>query len=85
MLEAIVAVLIGTFVGASGTFLYGRQRKINQKSKIDKELETAKNKAADMVLQAKDEAIKIENERRKELKKIEVQKAKIVSEISDGR
>ncbi len=71
MLEAIVAVLIGTFVGASGTFLYGRQRKINQKSKIDKELETAKNKAADMVLQAKDEAIKIENERRKELKKIE--------------
>ena len=71
MIEAIIAIIAGALFGAGGTVAYGRQKTTGAKHKIDKELAAAKNKASDIVLQAKDEAVKLENERRKEIKRIE--------------
>lgn len=71
MVEAIVAAVIGVLLGGGGTFAYQRVRSTNAKTAIDKELAQAKSKASDIVLKAKDEAVKLENERRSELKKTE--------------
>ena len=70
MIEVIIAV-ISVLLGVGGTFAYEKQRQYNTKSKVEKELASAKTKAGDIVLQAKDEAIKLENERRHEWKKTE--------------
>lgn len=71
MIEAIIAVIAGALFGVGGTVAYGKQQTNGAKHKIEKELAAAKNKASDIVLQAKDEAVKLENERRKEIKRIE--------------
>jgi len=67
----IIAVVIGAFAGASGTVVYNKRRKVGGKLKAEKELSSAKAKASDIVLKAKDEAIEIEKERRREWKKTE--------------
>ena len=71
MVEALIAAIIGLLAGAGGTVVYSRQQQVNGKQKAEKEIAAAKSKASDIVLKAKDEAVKLENERRKELKKIE--------------
>lgn len=71
MIEAIIAVIAGALFGVGGTVAYSKQKTTGGKHKIEKELAAAKNKASDIVLQAKDEAVKLENERRKEIKRIE--------------
>ena len=71
MIEAIIAVIAGAVFGVGGTVAYSKQKTTGAKHKIEKELAAAKNKASDIVLQAKDEAVKLENERRKEIKRIE--------------
>lgn len=71
MIEGIIAAIVGLFVGAGGTVAYERQRGVQGKVKAEKELAHAKAKASDIVLKAKDEALEIENERRRELKKVE--------------
>ncbi len=67
----IIALIIGAVFGVSGTVVYEKRRQTNGKTKIEKELAAAKTKASDIILKAKDEAMELENERRKELKKIE--------------
>jgi len=70
MIEIIIAV-IAAFAGVGGTIVYEKQRQVTGKAKIDKEIANAKTKASDIILKAKDEAIEIENERRKEQKRVE--------------
>lgn len=68
---AIVAAIIGGFVGAGGTVAYDRQKQAGARQKAEKELASAERKASDIVQKAKDEAAKLENERRKEIKQVE--------------
>jgi ribonuclease Y len=71
MIEAIIALIVGAVAGVGGTFVYDKSRKANSKLKLEKELAAAKTKASEIILKAKDEAIELENERRKEWKKTE--------------
>jgi len=70
MLEAIIA-FVGVFLGIGGKYAYDRQVKTRTGQQIEKELASAKIKAGDIVLKAKDEALEIEKERRREWKKTE--------------
>lgn len=70
MIEAIAAI-VGILAGVGGKFVYDKQRVTSGKNNIEKELAKAQQKASDIVLKAKDEAVEIEKERRKELKKVE--------------
>lgn len=70
MIEAIIA-LVGVFFGIGGKVAYDHQRKTSSKNEIDRELASAKTKASDIVLKAKDEALEIEKDRRREWKKTE--------------
>jgi len=71
MIESIIVALIGAFVGVAGTNVYEKQRKNGMKVKSDKELAQAQTKASDIILKAKDTAMELENERRREWKKTE--------------
>lgn len=71
MIEGIIAAIIGVLAGAGGTVVYSKQQQASGKQKAERELAQAKSKAGDIVLNAKDEALRFESERRKELKKIE--------------
>lgn len=71
MIESIIVALIGAFVGVAGTNVYEKQRKNGIKVKADKELAQAQTKASDIILKAKDEALELDNERRREWKKTE--------------
>ena len=71
MIEAFIAAAIGVIFGVGGTVAYEKRRVSEGKNKIEQELAKAKSKASDIVLKAKDEAISIENERRREWKKTE--------------
>lgn len=70
MIEAIIAV-IAVLVGVGGTVLYEKRRQADGKIKVEKEIASAKTKASDIILKAKDEVLELENERRKEWKKTE--------------
>ena len=71
MIEIIVAAIVGTALGAGGFAGYQRSQRMNGKNKIEQEIASAKTKASDIVLRAKDEALAIEKERRKEWQKTE--------------
>jgi ribonuclease Y len=71
MIEGIIAAVIGVLAGAGGTVVYSRQQQTNGKHKAEKELASAQRKASEIVLKAKDEALALENERRREWKKTE--------------
>lgn len=71
MIEIIVAAIAGSALGVGGFAGYQHTRKVGGKNKIERDLAAAKTKASDIVLKAKDEAIAIENERRREWKKTE--------------
>ncbi len=70
MLEIIIAV-IAVFVGVGGTITYEKRQQTGGKLKVEKELASAKTKASEIVLKAKDEVLELENERRREWKKTE--------------
>ena len=70
MLEVIIA-LIAVVAGVGGTLVYEKQQQSGGKLKTEKELASAKTKAGDILLKAKDEAMELENERRKDWKKTE--------------
>jgi len=70
MIEVIIAV-IAVLAGIGGTVVYEKNRQIGGKIKLDKEIAAAKVKAGDILLKAKDEALGLENERRKDWKKTE--------------
>lgn len=71
MIEVIITALVGIVLGAGGKVVYDKQQHAKGKSQIEKELAHAKTKASDIVLKAKDEALSIEKERRREWKKTE--------------
>ena len=71
MIEVIIAAAVGAGAGVAGLVGYQRTRQINGKNQIERDLADAKTKASDIVLKAKDEALNIENERRKEWQKTE--------------
>ena len=71
MIEAIIALVVGALFGVGGGYAYDRHRTTNGKNKLERDLAAAKTKASDIVLKAKDEAIEIENQRRKEWQKTE--------------
>src|SRR5690606_12232782 len=71
MILAVIASIVGVLLGVGGAFAYERQRVASGKSKMEKELAEASREASSIVLKAKDEALKLENERRKEWKRIE--------------
>lgn len=71
MVEAIIAVIVGLLAGAGGTVVYERQQSARGKVKADKEIAKAHTKASEIVLKAKDEALEIERDRRREWKKTE--------------
>jgi len=70
MIEGIIAV-VAVLVGIGGTVVYEKRRQTGGNLKIEKELASAKTKASDIILKAKDEVLELENERRKEWKKTE--------------
>ncbi len=71
IIEIIIGLILGSACGVGGTYLYSKKRNTNSKTKIEKELAAAKTKASDIILKAKDEALQLEGERRKEWKKKE--------------
>lgn len=71
MIEGIIAALLGVIFGVGGTVAYEKKRVASGKSEIERELAKAKIKASDIVLKAKDEAVSLENDRRKEWKRTE--------------
>lgn len=71
MIEVIIAAMVGASAGAGGFVVYQRTRQAKGKSQIERDIAAAKTKASDIVLKAKDEALRIENERRKDWQKTE--------------
>ena len=67
----VIASLVGIIFGAGGTAVYERQRVAKGKAKREKQLADASREASEIVLKAKDEALSLENERRKEWKRTE--------------
>lgn len=70
MIEILVAI-IGVVAGVGGKFVYDRQRTANSKHSAEKIVAKAETKASEIMLKAKDDAMKIEQERRRELKQVE--------------
>lgn len=70
MIEAIIGI-VGVVLGVGGKFAYDTQQKTVNKHKAESELAKAERKASDIILKAKDEALQLENERRKEWKRTE--------------
>ena len=68
MVEGIIAAVVGILLGAGGHYTYEKKRVADGKTKAEKEIANAQKKASDIVLKAKDEAVELENERRKEWK-----------------
>lgn len=70
MIELLIAI-VGAVLGVGGKVAYDQRRRTSAKTAVEKELAAAKIKASDIVLKAKDEALDIEKERRREWKKTE--------------
>ncbi len=70
MIEAIIAVF-GVVLGVGGKFAYDTQQKNSSKHKIERDIAKAEREASDIVLKAKDEAVQLDKERRREWQKTE--------------
>lgn len=71
MIEGIIAAIIGALLGVGGTVAYEKRQATEGKNKAEQEIAHAQTKASEIVLKAKDEALQLENERRREWKKTE--------------
>lgn len=71
MIVAVITSIVGILLGVGGAVAYDRQKAANNKNKRDKQIADATREASEIVLRAKDEAVKLENERRKEWKRTE--------------
>lgn len=67
----IIAAIAGLVLGVGGKFAYDKQRGSQAHTKAEKEIARAQTKASDIVLKAKDEAVRIEKDRRRDLQKVE--------------
>ena len=71
MIEVLIAALVGAGLGVAGFVGYQRTQQTNRQQQLERDLAAAKAKAGDIVLKAKDEALRVENERRREWQKTE--------------
>lgn len=71
MIEAIIAAVAGLLLGVGGHYAYEKKQIADGKTKAEKEVASAHKKASEILLKAKDEALQLENERRKEVKRTE--------------
>ncbi len=71
MIEAIIASAVGIFFGVGGTVAYERRRVGASKAKSAELIADASKEASKIVLKAKDDVLKLENDRRKEWKQTE--------------
>lgn len=67
----VIAAIIGLIAGAGGKLAYDRQRATSSKHQAEKEIARAERKASEIILKAKDDALRLEQERRKEIQKTE--------------
>ena len=66
MIEGIIAAFIGVFAGIGGTVAYEKRRRINGQNKAEQAIADARFKAADVILQSKDDALELLNDAKKE-------------------
>ena len=66
MIEGIIAAFIGVFAGIGGTVAYEKRRRINGQNKAEQAIADARVKAADVILQSKDDALELLNDAKKE-------------------
>lgn len=71
MIIAAIASIAGVLLGVGGSVVYERRRVATGKAKRDKQLADASREASNIILKAKDEALSLEKERRREWKKTE--------------
>jgi len=66
MLIGIIAAIAGVLLGAGGTYVYDKRRSTLGKHKADKYLADAKTKSSEIILKAKDEALAMVDDAKKE-------------------
>jgi ribonuclease Y len=66
MVEGIIAAIIGILAGVGGKIGYDQTRRAGSKHKADHTIAEAKTKASDIVLKAKDEAVRLVEDTKKE-------------------
>jgi ribonuclease Y len=71
MIEGLIAAAVGVIFGATGMVVYEKSQTKKGKNKAEQTIAKAQTKASEIVLSAKDEALQLENERRKEWKRTE--------------
>ena len=67
----LIAAIVGILAGVGGKFVYDKQKTSSSKHNAEKLIARAETKASEIMLRAKDEALKIEQERRREMQKAE--------------
>jgi len=75
MFIGIIAGIIGAAVGVGGTVVIEKQRVGSAKSRAAKDIADATKQASGIVLKAKDEAVRLDNDRRKEWSRTEARLA----------
>ncbi len=75
MIEIVIAAAVGLGLGAGGKYTYDREIARKSKTNAEREIARAQTKASDIILKAKDEALRLENERRKDIQKTETRLA----------
>lgn len=75
MFIGVIAGLLGAILGVGGTVVYEKQRVGSAKTRVAKEIAEANKEASVIVLKAKDEALRLDNERRKEWNRTEARLA----------
>jgi ribonuclease Y len=75
MLLGVIAAVLGALLGAGGAVVYEKQRVGSAKIRANKEVTDAAKQASDIVLKAKDEAVRLDTERRKEWNRTEARLA----------
>lgn len=71
MVIAIITSIVGVLLGVGGTIVYEQRRVTTGKAKREKQIADATREASEIILKAKDEALSLENDRRKEWKRTE--------------
>ena len=71
MVLEIIAAGAGIVLGVGGKLIYDKQRTTKSKHDAERIVARAETKASDIILKAKDEALKLEQERRCEMQKVE--------------
>lgn len=71
MIEGIIAAIAGIVLGVGGHYAYEKKQIADGKTKAEKEVANAHKKASEIILKAKDDALQLESERRREWKKTE--------------